>query len=198
MESDSNREKQAVRSAMKRIRSEIPPHVKGRASRIIAHSVLGMWELDRAKLIAAYLANSQEVDCAPIVEVMWFRGVSVAYPRVNEPVGLSLHIVSEPSMLVTGSFGLLEPSADAPLVYPEDLDAIIVPGVAFDERGFRVGYGGGYYDRLLKSVRGDCARIGLAFDEQVMPELPTDDHDERVHVIVTPTRIIRCMDIPHA
>ena len=66
---------------------------------------------------------------------------------------------------------------------------MIVPGVAFDETGARLGYGGGYFDRLLPMLRADCARIGVAFDEQVLAEIPAEEHDAHVDVVVTPTRV---------
>jgi 5-formyltetrahydrofolate cyclo-ligase len=63
--------------------------------------------------------------------------------------------------------------------------------VAFDETGARLGYGGGYFDRLLPMLRADCARIGVAFDEQVLSEIPAEEHDAHVDVVVTPTRVLR-------
>jgi 5-formyltetrahydrofolate cyclo-ligase len=72
-----------------------------------------------------------------------------------------------------------------------EADAILLPGIAFDKRGMRLGYGGGYYDRLLPQCRPACVRIGIGFDEQLLAEIPAEDHDEHVDIVVTPSRVIR-------
>jgi 5-formyltetrahydrofolate cyclo-ligase len=73
----------------------------------------------------------------------------------------------------------------------ESIDAVIVPGVAFDPQGRRLGYGGGFYDRLLPRLRDDCLRVGVAYDEQLVDELPVAEHDAHVHAVVTPSRVLR-------
>ncbi|MBE0417898.1 MAG: 5-formyltetrahydrofolate cyclo-ligase, partial [Coriobacteriia bacterium] len=87
-------------------------------------------------------------------------------------------------------FGLLEPPEDSPVVPPEDIDIVIVPGVAFDVACWRVGHGGGYYDRLL-GMMGRAVAVGLAFDGQVFAEVPHDDNDVRLDALVTPSRTLR-------
>lgn len=83
---------------------------------------------------------------------------------------------------------------DDPLPDPTTFDVVIVPGVAFTERGDRLGRGGGWYDRLLPQLRPDCATVGVAFDIQVLPELPVEKHDARVAVVATETRAIRAVN----
>ena len=85
----------------------------------------------------------------------------------------------------------MQPPSEAPRLDALAIDAVLVPGVAFDRAGHRLGYGGGYYDRLLPSLRRDCLRVGLAYDEQVVDELPAEEHDVRLHAVVTPTRLLR-------
>lgn len=80
---------------------------------------------------------------------------------------------------------------DEPLPDPTAYDVVIVPGVAFTERGDRLGRGGGWYDRLLPQLRDDCATVGVAFDIQVLPELPVEPHDRQVGVVVTETHTYR-------
>ena len=77
-----------------------------------------------------------------------------------------------------------DPSAELP-DDPQSIDVVIVPGVAFTADGDRLGQGGGWYDRLLAQVRDDCTSIGVAFDEQLVDDLPTDDHDRPVDIIIT-------------
>jgi 5-formyltetrahydrofolate cyclo-ligase len=117
--------------------------------------------------------------------------VRIAYPRIEAPGILDIHYVDHELELIPGPFGLAQPSAHAARVPHVLVDAVILPAVAFDEHGMRLGYGGGYYDRLLPLLRGDCARIGVVFDEQILSEIPAEEHDARVDVIITPARLIR-------
>jgi len=77
-----------------------------------------------------------------------------------------------------------------------EVDAVIIPGAAFDERGNRIGYGGGYYDRLLAGLQKSVVVIAPAYEEQIVEAVPTDEHDKKVNVIVTDRRVIRCAG-PH-
>lgn len=88
-------------------------------------------------------------------------------------------------------FGIEEPPPDSPEVAPEALDLVIVPALAFDECGYRLGYGGGYYDRFLPRLRPDCVTVGLMLDALVVTALPAEPHDVPVQIVVTETRTIR-------
>jgi 5-formyltetrahydrofolate cyclo-ligase len=121
--------------------------------------------------------------------VLRARGVTIAYPRVIAPGVLDLHVVEDERELVPGTFGLSEPPVAAPPLEPQLVDAVIVPGVAFGISGERLGYGGGYYDRLLPRLRSDCLRIGFALDEQVLADVPAEAHDALMDLLVTPTRV---------
>ncbi|PMP68103.1 MAG: 5-formyltetrahydrofolate cyclo-ligase, partial [Thermodesulfobacterium geofontis] len=90
--------------------------------------------------------------------------------------------------LKVGSYGILEPQEPIDLD-PEDIDIIIVPGIAFDLRGFRLGYGKGFYDRFLKDLKNPT-KIGLIYNELIRDSLPTDDKDVRVDIVISEKRII--------
>lgn len=97
--------------------------------------------------------------------------------------------------LVTGSYGILEPRIDKIKKVPiEKVDLIIVPGVGFDEHGRRIGHGKGYYDNLLSSSK-NALHIGLAFEVQIVKEIPVDSHDIPVNKIITEKRVIDCKNI---
>jgi len=82
---------------------------------------------------------------------------------------------------------MLEPAADLPVIDPATLDVVLVPGVAFDRQGGRLGFGGGYYDRLLPTT--PALRIGVTYDECLCDALPCGEHDQRMDWIVTPTEL---------
>jgi 5-formyltetrahydrofolate cyclo-ligase len=90
--------------------------------------------------------------------------------------------------LIRHRFGMLEPAPSLPQVDPSDLDLVLVPGVAFDRRGGRLGFGGGYYDRLLPMTT--ALRVGVTYDQTLVDRLPVQEHDQLVQWIVTPTQIL--------
>ena len=106
----------------------------------------------------------------------------LAYPRVDGDA-LEIVVVDDPVDLVPGHRGILEPVG--PAVAPTTVDAVVVPGVAFDLDGGRLGRGGGHYDRLLATLDDDTTRIGVAFSSQVVPVVPSDEHDQPVDIVVT-------------
>jgi len=94
--------------------------------------------------------------------------------------------------LVPGYMGIPEPRNGIIRDIPcDEIDLILTPCVGYDEKGNRLGYGGGYYDRLFQSMPEDAVRIGLAFEVQVVPEIPSEEHDVTIPIIVTEDRVIR-------
>jgi 5-formyltetrahydrofolate cyclo-ligase len=121
--------------------------------------------------ILLYAATEWELDVLELAQQM--PGKSFYLPRCAPKRRLAIH--AYPCPLVTSRFGIREPEASAPEVSPDILDLVLVPALVLDERGFRLGYGGGYYDRFLPLLRKDCRTIGIA--PFIVPELPTDPWD---------------------
>lgn len=112
-------------------------------------------------------------------------------------VSLALCEIKDFTELSRGAFGILEPKADlrcdsARRVVPGEVDLAIIPGLGFDRRGHRLGYGAGYYDRLIPLLRPDCLKVGLAYECQVVSDIPTAEHDQTVDWIVTEHELIVC------
>lgn len=135
-----------------------------------------------------YAAMPEEAPTAPLLENCWGRGMAVVLPRIVGNV-LTLHKISSATELVSGVWGILEPKENAPECAPEEIDCVIVPGLAFDANGGRIGFGKGYYDELLARLDTGVARIGWAFDAQIIEKVPMAAHDARLHWVVTPTTI---------
>lgn len=184
-------EKAALRASARDARAALGAEQCAADSAAIAERVLALPELADARVVLAYGATPEEVDVAGVAAALRARGVRVAYPRVDAPGELTLHAVADESELVAGAFGLREPAADAPTVEAAEIDAVLVPGVAFDERGGRLGYGGGFYDRLLVRLSAHCVRIGVAFEEQMVAAIPREEHDAGLDWVVTPGRAVR-------
>lgn len=188
--SDLSAEKAAVRAAARAARSAIAGPARIAGAEALAERLLALPELAGARVVLAYGAAPEEIDVAPAVAALRAQGVTIAYPRIDGPGELGVCPINDDIELVRGTFGLREPAAHAPACDVSPLDAVLVPGVAFDDEGRRLGFGGGYYDRLIPRLRPDCALIGVAFDEQIVPRVPAEAHDARVHKVVTPTRVL--------
>lgn len=189
---DIAHEKAALRLRARAARRAVVGESRLAAARAIAERVLALTEIDTVGGALLYGAAPEEIDPSALEAALRTRGVRVAYPRVAGPHHLSVHWVDDPDALVGGSFGLKEPAADAPEAPLHAIDLVIVPGVAFDEHGRRLGFGGAYYDALLAGLGPDALTIGVAFDEQVVEACPAEEHDRAVDVLVTPARTVRC------
>ncbi|MBQ3065692.1 MAG: 5-formyltetrahydrofolate cyclo-ligase [Clostridia bacterium] len=142
-----------------------------------------------AKALLLYAPLEGEIDCMPIARRALEDGKLVAFPRCGSEEGrMDYHVVSSLDELESGTYGILEPSSDAPvcdfsaqgnLMHP----VCIVPGLVFDTDGYRVGYGKGYYDRYLASFTG--VRVGLVYTDFLLPQIPRGRYDLAVDILVT-------------
>jgi 5-formyltetrahydrofolate cyclo-ligase len=148
-----------------------------------ANAVLAA-RLSPGAMVAVYAAKGSEVDTARIDAAARARGLVVAYPRVNGRARLlAFHAVTMDALAPSG-FGLREPSADALAVAVEDISAFVVPGLAFDRTGGRLGWGRGHYDATFAAAP-QALRVGLAFERQVVDRVPREAHDVALHIIIT-------------
>ncbi len=136
-------------------------------------------------IIAGYLPIGSEIDCLPLLNMLAAAGVPLCLPVVTAPdATLTFRRWSPGDPTVTGSFGISEPAAAASEVSPQ---IVLVPMLAFDRQGHRLGYGGGYYDRTLKVLRtaGDIVAIGVAFAGQLRDKVPVSENDQPLDWILT-------------
>jgi 5-formyltetrahydrofolate cyclo-ligase len=137
--------------------------------------------------ILTYLAFRNEPDLSLLFDLL--PHIHWVIPRIVKGRRLSIHPYN-PTSLVRHRFGMLEPTPDSPLVDPLVLDIVLVPGVAFDPHGGRLGFGGGYYDRFLSTT--PALRVGVTFDTCLADEIPCSEHDQRMDWVMTPTREVFC------
>ncbi len=150
-------------------------------------------EFTRAKTILFYVSTRDEVKTESMIKKALEYGKRVVVPISNlKERTLNLSEIKDfDSELEPGAFNILEPKERfLRPVSPEEIDLVIVPGVAFDEKGNRLGYGMGFYDRFLRSVKKDTPVIGLAYEFQIIEKIPVDDTDVTVDKVVTEERII--------
>jgi 5-formyltetrahydrofolate cyclo-ligase len=182
--------KRALRRRIKDWRDGLTPAERDEMTEQVARRVFDLGAYRRARHVLAYAAHGSEVGTDAITAGILKDGKGLILPRVTEE-GLVLHRVEDPSRdLVPGVWDIPEPAADCPVVAPEEVDLFLLPGLAFDALGRRLGYGRGYFDRTLADVPG--AKVALAFDGQVVDQVPVGPRDVAVDGVVTPTRVIRC------
>ena len=142
--------------------------------------------------ISFYVSRENEVKTHEMIRDCLNEGKTVSVP-VIEGKYIQLSELKDFNDLKPGAFNILEPGKKR-VINPAELDVIIVPGLAFDLQGNRIGFGRGYYDRLLRETSEQTLRVGLTFESQITDHLPCTDLDEPVNVIVTEKRIIRLED----
>lgn len=157
----------------------------------VLHNLMASDLLDQAEVVMCYMDFRNEVQTESMIEYLWSLDKTVVLPKVNPHTHqLDLFEIRGFRDLVQSKMGISEPAEHLPSVHPSDVDLILAPGVAFDLKGYRMGYGGGFYDRLLPQVRPDCIVIGLAFEVQIVEELPIESYDQPVNGILTELRFI--------
>jgi len=140
--------------------------------------------------VSAFLPIRTEIDTLPVVTALADAGATVVLPTIEgDSPDLVFRAWAPGDALATGSFGVKEPMSDQPALDPS---VLVIPLLAFDCEGYRLGYGGGYYDRAIARLRRDApvATVGVAYDAQEVVHVPREGHDERLDAIVTPTRTL--------
>lgn len=178
--------RQLRREALSRRRGQ--PN-KGELNCRILDRLIKLPEYAAARTVMTYVSLSEEVDTEPLMKHVWEEGRRVVVPYCAANV-LRLFVLKSRDELAPGTLGILEPRAKLRAqpdrdASPAELDLIVVPGIVFDRRGGRVGYGKGYYDGLLKQVRPTAAVIALAFECQMVDRVPMLSHDVPMHKILT-------------
>lgn len=176
-------EKTLLRKQMRAIRDGISVGERKRYSEIIVQKALALVEERQAKTVFAYLSFGSEVQTHDLIEELLRRNVRVTVPRCNTQTHTMQAITMDGfEDLMEDAYGILTPK-NGKVLLPEEIDLVFVPALAFDEEGYRLGYGGGYYDRYLKAFEGISA--GLAFSACCVKELPRDCYDLPVSCILT-------------
>ena len=186
--------KQELRRELRGRCRSLTPGDRDRASRAAEARLLAIPELSAPRTVALYAATFDEADPTRALPVLLERGVRVVFPRVAGP-DLEFVPVTDPGELLAGHRGIGEPAG--PAIDVTEIDVMVVPGLAFDADGMRLGRGGGHYDRTLPRLRPDATRVAFCFDFQVVPHVPRAPHDQRVDVIVTDRRVIRTSGRQH-
>lgn len=181
--------KRALRSELGAARARLEPEERRERSRTIALRLETVPAYLDAGTVALYAPLGTEVDPGELARRALARGVRVVFPRVAQGERRLVFARCDPAELVRGPLGAAEPPPSAPEVEPAEIGCVVLPGVGFSEDGLRLGRGGGYYDATLARMPG-AARVGVAFDVQLVPALPREAHDAPLDAVVTETRTL--------
>lgn len=181
--------KERLRGEVFARRAALDKSVRDEAARRIAESALGFSDLKDVTPVGGYWPIRSEVDPRPLMEALIERGQDVALSQILHP-HLSWRLWQPGDVLVKGGFGVREPGPDAPEVFPK---ALLVPLVAFDRRGGRIGYGKGHFDRAIAALETQhpVLTIGLAYAVQEIDEVPVEPHDRLLDIVITEAELIR-------
>lgn len=183
--------KRALRARVVAARAGLTASERAERSAAIASRFIALPEFQTARIFMCFVSFGSEVDTHAIIESALNQGKTVAAPRIVAPRTMVMHRFTDPIRdLEQGAHGIRAPRADLPVVAPAEFDLILMPGSAFSADGGRLGYGGGYYDTYLAHA-ADTPRIAVAFELQIVDELPHEAHDLAVDAIVTEQRVIR-------
>ena len=182
--------KQALRVQARARVAGLSSDYRAAAAAQVVVSLASRPEWARASSVLLFAPLPDELDVWPLVELALMAGKTVALPSFAPETNcyVARQIVDPVRDVVVGKFGVREPASACVEVPLNQLDLVLVPGIAFDARGGRLGRGKGFYDRLLAGVRG--TKCGVAFDEQLVDAVPVGPHDIRLNCILTPTRWI--------
>ncbi|MDZ4993059.1 5-formyltetrahydrofolate cyclo-ligase [Clostridium perfringens] len=186
-------DKGELRKEIKLKRENLDKNIKLRADEKIRKSLFESEIYKNSKVVFIYVNMDSEINTIDIIKELLTSDKTIAVPKVI-PVSLkerqmkALKINSLLQLNESGAFGILEPSVECEDI-SEDVDLIIIPGLAFDINGNRLGYGGGFYDRFLRKYP-NSKRVALCYDFQIFDEIPHEFFDEKVDLIISEEKII--------
>jgi len=190
-----HKRKKELRKKVQEIRDSLDPEQRRLLSAEIGENLWSIPEFNQAETLLFFLSFRSEVDTKPMIlrALEEKKAVCVPCTDMENKAMMASRIMNLDGDLRMGNYNILEPREECLRpVPPQRIDAVLMPGVAFDLTGGRLGYGGGYYDRFLERCSPSCLLIALCFELQIVEHVPCADHDIHIHKIVTENRVIDC------
>ena len=189
-------DKKVLRKKMLEKRSQLSLEKIEEKSKIIANNLFNLNQYKKANFIFSFISFKDEVNTHEIIKksisIGKRVGVPIPVPKTKE-LKVS-ELIDFDKELDLGFYNILTPKDKyIRIVPPKLVDLVLVPGVAFDKRGYRVGYGGGYYDRFFSNINENVIKIGLCYEMQIIPEVPKDPYDIPIDFILTEKEFIQCI-----
>lgn len=176
-------EKRQLRRRMKELEAQLSEKYKAASARAIAAHLEGMPEFQAAGTVFCFVGTAREIDTRPILENALAAGKTLCVPLCVDKGIMELRQITDLTQLTEGSYGIMEPPADAPIIATDDVDFAILPCTTCSHGGARLGKGGGYYDRFLSHYRGGT--VMLCREKLIRDEIPVEPHDYPVPWVLT-------------
>lgn len=180
---------------MRRRRAEIPAAERARLAVEARGRLLGLPELLAPRNVMVFASFGSEIPTEDLITGLRAQGHRVLLPIVEEDALQAVRFEPGDPMVET-TYGPREPAARVP-IDPDEIDVVIIPGLAFDRRGRRLGYGGSYYDRYLPLLSSHALKIGIGFQQQLVEEVPSGSGDVRLDMVVSDQEVVRCQPRDH-
>ncbi|HYA83138.1 MAG TPA: 5-formyltetrahydrofolate cyclo-ligase [Candidatus Bathyarchaeia archaeon] len=147
------------------------------------------YEFNHVKILASYFPTGSEVRTEKIISAALKSNRLVALPR-TEGEDIKFYQIFLSTNLILGRFGIKEPPISSNSLVSDDIDLLLVPGILFDTRGYRIGYGYGYYDKFIAKKKKSTLSVGLAYECQMCEEIPRSNYDQKINILVTEKRML--------
>ena len=180
-------DKKSLRKQIMTLRSQFPTNERTLAERIIFDLVTQLPEFTTAKVISSFVSFGDEISMTWLNTHILSLGKTLALPYINpQTKTMQFYSVNNLNELIQNTFGILEPNPVIhTLVDYNAIECVLTPGVAFDLHGYRLGYGGGFYDRFFSQIEKTIPKLGIAFELQKVTALPVETYDYPIHKLIT-------------
>ncbi|GGE24170.1 5-formyltetrahydrofolate cyclo-ligase [Marinithermofilum abyssi] len=188
-----NPEKRQLRQRMLEKRRQLSDERIAKESHAVCESIKMEGDYRKARVVFAYIPFRNELDIRPLLKDAWNQGKRIVVPK-SDPRSRKMTLIEifHLQELEPGAYGILEPpEVPERIVGPKEVDLAVVPLVAFDLSGYRLGYGGGYYDHFFARAGDHLVRMGVAYSFQQAASVFPEKHDQPLHIVVTPERVWR-------
>jgi 5-formyltetrahydrofolate cyclo-ligase len=189
--------KKELRKALIEKRKQLPLKEVEELSVIINNRIKENFNLDEIEVLAFYYPFNQEVNVLPLIEALLNQNKIVVLPKVTSKTTMSFYKIDSLNDVSRSQFGVYEPTTNQ-LVPQDEIEIMFIPGVGFNSKGYRLGYGAGYYDRYL--INHAFNTVGVCFDFQITEEFEVDAHDIPLDFIISENRLLQCQnedDLPN-
>lgn len=187
---DPAQKKAELRARMRALRAALPEGDRLRLARAVEENLFGLAEIRSARTVLLFYSFGSEVETSEMAARVHAEGKRLLLPFL-EAEGMEAAEVLPDDDLVATAYGPREPARRV-AVDPAEVDVVITPGLAFDREGYRVGYGGGHYDRYLARMGHEAVRVGIGFEQQLVDQVPREPGDERLDLVVTDGNVVDC------
>jgi 5-formyltetrahydrofolate cyclo-ligase len=183
--------KKDIRKKIIEYRDSIDSNVRKQWDENIFNKLINSELYKKAHTIFSFVSFKSEVDTHNIIKHAIKNGKTICVPKIeSKQKGIEIFKIRDFTQLKKGYFDILEPDETCPAADSSEIDLILMPGVAFDKLGGRIGYGAGFYDRFLSNMKKRADKIALAYDFQLLDSIPMDEHDVSIDGIITEKGII--------